>query len=165
MNPEISFRRLSLLVAALLAALLVVPVAAHADDRSFAKVALTRIDRLSASEGATARALHAVTTRGTSAIPAARGKIKLLRQQIDRFTGAIGGEQTSTADGLALKRDVLGLVRREKSAYGTFDRALVAYAHGDETATGRLLRQAQGELAKLVGTAEAIGDRLRAMAG
>lgn len=161
---QISLRRVSLLAAALLATLFAVPVAARADDRSFADSALVQVDKLSHSEAVTGKALRAVTSRGVSAIPAARRQIKLLRRQVDRFTAAVKGEQTSTADGAALKRDVLDLMVHEKSAYGTFDRALVAYTQGNEAATGRLLRQANGELTKLTGKAEATGERLRAMA-
>lgn len=164
MNPLLP-RRPALLAATLLAALLAVPVAARADDQTFASAALIHVDKLSAREAATGKALQRVTSRGAPAIPAARRQIRLLRQQVDRFTAAVRGEQTSTPDGLALKRDVLDLMRHEKSAYGTFDRALVAYVHGDGQATGRLLRQANGELTTLTGKAEATGERLRQMAG
>jgi hypothetical protein len=152
----------SVLVAVTL--LLALPLAARADDRSFARAAITQAVTLDRRETATSRALAKVDRGGVAAVPAARRAVKAVRRQVDRMRAAVMPEQTSTADGETAKRKLLEILAAEKSAYGTLDRALVAYETGDDATARTLLGRAKRAIASIRKAAGRLGSELRAMA-
>jgi hypothetical protein len=115
----------------LAAALLLLPAAARADDRSFATTAAAQAQKLARYESATGRALVRVDRRGRAAIPAARRAAAATRAQIDRALRPIRRETTSSAEGAAVKRRFVALLVAEKKAYTTVDRSLAATQRGD----------------------------------
>lgn len=158
-----SLRRLPLLALAALAMLLVVPVAARADDQSFARTALTQATTLKRAEESTQKALRRVDSRGRSAIPAARQQIKLVRRQVRVMIRVVRGERTSTPDGATLKAKLIELLAVEQRAYGTLDTALAAYRRGDVRTANTLLSRAKRQLRGVADAAVRVGRQLRAM--
>ncbi|ADB49946.1 hypothetical protein [Conexibacter woesei] len=161
---SIARRRLPLLLTALLTLLLVAPVAARADDQSFARTALTHADALKRAETAATRALRRVDARGRSAIPGARQAVKTVRGQARLMRDAVDREQTSTPDGETTKRQLLELLAVELRAYGTLDRALAAYKRGDVRTANTLLRRAKGQLRGVGEAAARVGQKLSELA-
>ncbi|HST40099.1 MAG TPA: hypothetical protein VLK58_11345 [Conexibacter sp.] len=156
-----TFLRTTLLAAALLLGL---PLAARADDRSFARAAITQAVTLDRHETAAGKALAKVDTRGVAAVPGARSAIRLVRRQTDRMRAAVTPEQTSTPGGETAKRKLLEILAAEKRAYGTLDEALVAYKRGDSATARTLLSRAKRSIASIRAAAGRLGSELRAMA-
>lgn len=152
--------RAAILTAALFALLLLVPVAARADDRSFATVAIEQAGKLARYETATNRALVRTDEKGHSAIPAARRAVRATRTQIDRALVPIRAEQTSTPDGADVKRKLIDLLRREKQGYKTVDRALAAFLRDDVSTGNALQRRAKEALAKVRREAQKLAPAL-----
>lgn len=162
---SIARRRLPLLLSALLTLLLSAPVAARADDQSFARTALTHAETLGRAERAATTALRRVDARGRSAIPAARRAVKAVRREAKLMRGAVEREQTSTENGETTKRELLELLAVELRGYGTLDRALAAFKRGDVRTANTLQRRAKSQLRGLGEAAQAVGRRLRELAG
>jgi hypothetical protein len=151
------------LVALLCAALLLLPAAARADDRSFAATAIDQAGKLARYETATGRALLRVDKRGKSAIPAARKAAGATRTQIYRALGPIRAEQTSTPDGAAVKREFVALLVAEKKAYKTVDRSLAAFQRGQVSTGNTLQARAKKAIARVRRAAVKLAPRLRAL--
>jgi hypothetical protein len=157
-------RRPLLLLLAVLATALVLPVAAHADDRSFATTAIDQAAELARYETATGKALTRVDDKGRSAIPAARRAVSATRRQIDKALRPVRAEATSTPDGARVKRRFVALLVMEKKTYGTVDRSLAAFQRGDVSTGNTLQRRAKEAIAKIRRDATRLAPALRRMA-
>jgi hypothetical protein len=144
--------------------LLLAPAAAQADDQSFARTAIAGAQTLLRYERATGSALQKVDRRGLAAVPGARRAVKQVRRQADALLRSVRPEQTSTPDGAAAKKTLFALLRREKDAYGTLDRALAAYVAGDAPTARTLLSRAKKALARVSSDATRLGATLRELA-
>ncbi|MDW5596454.1 hypothetical protein VSS74_19055 [Conexibacter stalactiti] len=149
------------LIATVLAAALLLPAAARADDRSFATTAIDQAGRLARYESATGTALTRVDRRGRAAIPAARRAVQATRNQIDKALRPLRGESTSTADGARIKRRFVALLVAEKKTYGTVDRSLAAFQRGEVSTGNELQRRAKASIAKIRKQAMRLAPALR----
>ncbi len=149
----------------LAAALLLLPAAARADDRSFATTAVEQAQKLARYETATGRALVRVDKRGRSAIPAARRAAAATRAQIDRALRPVRAQSTTSADGAAVKRRFVTLLVAEKKAYKTVDSSLAAFQRGDVSTGNTLQARAKKAIANVRKAAVKLAPRLRALIG
>ena len=147
----------------LAAALLLLPAAARADDRSFATTAVEQAQKLARYETATGRALVRVDKRGKAAIPAARKAAAATRAQIDRALRPVRAAATTSADGAAVKRRFVALLVAEKKAYTTVDRSLAAFGRGEVSTGNTLQARAKKAIAKVRKAAVKLAPRLRAL--
>ncbi|MBB4660722.1 hypothetical protein [Conexibacter arvalis] len=155
--------RIALLAVALLA-MLALPVAARADDQSFARTAIERSQALGRYERAVNRAMNRLARTGPKSYAATRRVVRTAIRQVVRTRTGIRKLETSTPAGADAKATLLRLLAVEQRAYRTLDRAIAAGQRGKSGTARTLVTRANRQLRSITREAIALGMELSRLA-